>query len=204
MKKHGVVAGAVAGVAALVGAGALVLGGAPASDAAVKPTAVSQQAESITFVMRNFEKMSNGKYISHSKLPKTWKEAKVAPHETRFDDKANGRMIRFNTWLGPSTTRSQLDRKIASLKGTPGLKIVAKATVKGTSTVGQNPVRVSTVVYTYTSGKTTRWVATRYVALKGHIGADAEITVGGSPSQSKVLSKVLETATQTLSLTPTA
>src|SRR5689334_6607901 len=68
MKKHGVVAGAVAGVAALAGAGVLFLGGAGASDAAVQPTAASQQAESITFVMRNFEKMSNGKYISHSKL----------------------------------------------------------------------------------------------------------------------------------------
>lgn len=202
MKRYGVVAGAVAGVAALAGAGALFLGGAQASDAAVNKTAVSQQAESISFVMRNFEKKSDGKYISHAKLPKTWKEVKVAPHETRFDDAANSRMIRFNTWIGPSSTRSQLDRKIASLKGTPGLKIVAKATVKGTSTVGQGPVTVSTVVYTYKSGKTTRWVATRYVALKGRTGGDAEITVGGAPSQSKVLSNVLETATKTLSITP--
>ncbi|TDD58929.1 hypothetical protein E1263_17250 [Kribbella antibiotica] len=148
--------------------------------------------------------MSNGKYISHSKLPKTWKESSIGKHETKFDDAANGRMIRFNTWLGPASTKSQMDKKIASLKGTPGLKIVAKATVKGTSTVGQGPVTVSTVVYTYTSGKTTRWVASRYAELKGGQGGNVEITVGGAPSQSKVLSNVLETATQTLSLTPNA
>jgi LysM repeat protein len=201
MKRYGIVAGAVSGVAALAGAGALFLGGALQSDAAEQHVTAAQAAP-ISFVMRNFEKKSDGKYISHAKLPKTWKESKVAPHETKFDDAANARMIRFNTWLGPTTTRSQLNRKIASLKGTPGLKIVASATVKGTSTVGQNPVRVSTVVYTYKSGKTTRWVATRYVALKGHIGADAEITVGGTPAQSKILSNVLETATQTLSITP--
>ncbi|MFI5734191.1 hypothetical protein ACIA49_29015 [Kribbella sp. NPDC051587] len=201
MKRHGIVAGAVSGVVALAGAGALFLGGALQSDAAEQHVTAAQAAP-ISFVMRNFEKKSDGKYISHAKLPKTWKESKVAPHETKFDDAANARMIRFNTWIGPAGTRSQLDKKIASLKGTPGLKIVAKATVKGTSTVGQGPVTVSTVVYTYTSGKTTRWVATRYVALKGHTGGDAEITVGGTPAQSKVLSNVLETATQTLSITP--
>ncbi|MFC9688358.1 hypothetical protein ACFTSF_07430 [Kribbella sp. NPDC056951] len=201
MKRYGVVAGVVSGVAALAGAGALFLGGALQSNAAQQNVAVTQKAESITFVVRHFEKMSNGKYISHAKLPKTWKESKIAPHETRFDDTANGRMIRFNTWIGPSSTRSQLDRKIRSLKGTPGLKIVAKATVKGRSTVGNYPMTVSTVVYTYKSGKTTRWVATRYAEIKG---GNVEFTVAGVPSQSKVLSNVLETATQTIYLTPTA
>src|SRR5690242_5698262 len=133
MKRYGVVAGALTGVAALAGAGVLFLGGAAQSNAA-------EQGAAITFTMRNFEKMSNGKYISHSKLPKTWKESSLGKHETKFDDAANGRMIRFNTWLGPASAKSQLDKKIASLKGTPGLKIVAKATVKGASTVGQGPV----------------------------------------------------------------
>ena len=215
MKRYGVTAGVIAGVAALAGAGSLLLGGAQPSDAAANGNAsafhqagaasvqqVAVKSTSVTFVKRYFERKYPHGYLSNALLPKTWHEVHVAAHQTRFDDTANARMIRFNTWWGPETPKSALSRKLTALKGTRGLHIVGTSTVSMRSTTGQGPLTVSTVVYTYKSGSTTRWVATRYVAQKGRKYADAEITVAGKPADSKVLGLVINNATQSLVITP--
>ncbi|TDC16864.1 hypothetical protein [Kribbella albertanoniae] len=66
------------------------------------------------------------------------------------------------------------------------------------STTGQGPLRVSTLVYTYRSGSTTRWVATRYIGFSGNKTADAEVTVGGRLQDRALLGTVLTKATQSL------
>lgn len=94
-----------------------------------------------------------------------------------------------------------LNRKIAALKkGTRGLHLVGTSTVTMKSTTGQGPMRVSTVVYTYRSGKDTRWVATRYVGVAGTTTADTEISTAGSTRDAKLLGTVLNKATVSLAL----
>ncbi|MGZ0148594.1 hypothetical protein ACXJJ3_16095 [Kribbella sp. WER1] len=200
MKRNGVIAGVATGVAAV----AMVLGAAQPSSAAqtrqpVKLTA-AQSSTSLTFVKRYFERKYPHGYLSNAVLPKTWREVHIAAHQTRFD--GSGQMIRFNTWWGPQTPQNALKQKIAALKGTRGLHIVGTSTVGMPSTAGQGRLTVSTIVYTYKSGSTTRWVATRYVAQKGRTLTDAEITVAGRPADSKTLGLVLNKATQTLVITP--
>ena len=206
MKKYGVMAGVATGVAALAAAGSVLLGTTQPSSAAetqqpVKLTA-AQSSTSVTFVKRYFERKYPHGYLSNAVLPKTWREVHVAAHQTRFDDTANSRMIRFNTWWGPQTPQNALKQKVAALKGTRGLHIVGTSTVGMPSTAGQGRLTVSTIVYTYKSGSTTRWVATRYVAQGGRTLTDAEITVAGRPADSKTLGLVLNKATQTLVITP--
>ncbi|GAA1145092.1 hypothetical protein GCM10009630_49730 [Kribbella jejuensis] len=206
MKRYGVMAGVATGVAALAAAGSVLLGTTQPSSAAVTQQPVkltaAQSSTSITFVKRYFERKYPHGYLSNAVLPKTWREVHIGPHETRFDDTAHSRMIRFNTWWGPETPQSALKRKVAALKGTRGLHIVGTSTVGMPSTAGQGRLTVSTIVYTYKSGSTTRWVATRYVAQNGQKLADAEITVAGRPTDSKTLALVLNKATQTLVITP--
>jgi hypothetical protein len=206
MKRNGVMAGVATGVAALAAAGAVLLGTTQPSSAAetrhpVQLTA-AQSSTSVTFVKRYFERKYPHGYLSNAVLPKTWREVHLAAHETRFDDAANSRMIRFNTWWGPETPPSALKRKIAALKSTRGLHVVGTSTVGMPSTAGQGRLTVSTIVYTYRTGSTTRWVATRYVAQNGQTLTDAEITVAGRPTDSKTLGLALNRATQTLVITP--
>src|SRR5689334_3183734 len=122
MKRYGVMAGVATGVAALAAAGSVLLGTTQPSSAAVTQQPVkltaAQSSTSITFVKRYFERKYPHGYLSNAVLPKTWREVHIGPHETRFDDTAHSRMIRFNTWWGPETPQSALKRKVAALKGT--------------------------------------------------------------------------------------
>ncbi|MFF0345131.1 hypothetical protein [Kribbella sp. NPDC004875] len=202
MKRFGIVAGAVSGVAALAGAAALLLGGAlpsNASTAQVKTVAASNST-AVTYSLRYFDRYSEGAHAS-AVLPKTWREVQLAQWQTRFDDRANNRMIRFDVLYNYKiSTVTALNRKIAALKGTRGLHIVGTSTVAMKSTRNQGRLQVSTVVYTYKSGSTTRWVATRYIGQQGGSNAEIEISVAGSPAQSKVLGAVINNATVSLAL----
>jgi hypothetical protein len=121
--------------------------------------------------------------------------------QTRFYDRAHNRMIRFDADYNYNiSTVTALNRKIAALKGTRGLRIVGTSTVTMKSTRGQGPLTVSTVVYTYKSGSATRWVATRYVGQFGMKTANVEISAAGSTADSKLLGAVINNATVSLAL----
>ncbi|TDW15493.1 hypothetical protein [Kribbella kalugense] len=205
MKRFGIVAGAVSGVAALAGAAALVLGGALPSNAAteqVKTVAASNSAAStpVRYKTRFFVHYSEGNHAM-AVLPSTWRAVELGNWQTRFDDSANNRMIRFNiNYNNNIGTVTALNRKIAALKGTRGLHIVGTSTVGMNSTNHQDRLTVSTVVYTYKSGNATRWVATRYVGQQGRKSADVEISTAGSPADSKALGAVINYATLSLAL----
>ncbi|GAB2654666.1 hypothetical protein [Kribbella swartbergensis] len=110
-------------------------------------------------------------------------------------------MIRFDTSRsGTISTATALKRKQVALKGTRGLKILGTSTVTMKSTSGQGRLTVSTIVYTYRSGNTTRWVATRYVGMWDQKTAHVEITVGGTTKDRKHLSAVLNRATHSIYL----
>jgi len=205
MKRFGIVAGAVSGVAALAGAAALLLGGALPSNAAteqIKTVASSNSTAStpVRYKTRFFLHYSEGNHAM-AVLPTTWRDVELGDWQARFDDSANNRMIRFdNNYNYKIGTVTALNRKIAALKGTRGLHIVGTSTVGMNSTNHEGRLTVSTVVYTYKSGNTTRWVATRYVGLDGSKSADVEISTAGSPADSKVLGAVINYATTSLAL----
>ena len=202
MKRFGIVAGAAAGVAAMAGAGALMVGGALPSNAAVAPVAMVAAGNSptMTYAMRYFNHSSEG-YHASAVLPKTWRRVDLGDWQARFTDPTQNRMVRFNTDYNVNiSTTTALKRKIAALKGTRGLHIVGTSTVTMRSTTGQGPLTVSTLVYTYRSGSTTRWVATRYVGQYGTKDAAIEITVAGAPTDSKLLGAVINHATQSIAL----
>ncbi|MEU4197003.1 hypothetical protein AB0E69_34235 [Kribbella sp. NPDC026611] len=197
MKRFGIVAGAVSGVAALAGAGALVLAGALPSNAATEQvrTVAASNTTAITYVPRYFDHSTLG-YHSRAVLPKTWKQVVLAKWQTRLDDPAHNRMIRFNTaYSGKISTVTAMNNKIKALKGTRQLHIVGTSTLTMRSTTQQGPQTVSTLVYTYKSGSQTRWVATRYVGQHGSKTAQVEISVAGSTADSKVLGTVINNAT---------
>jgi len=197
----------ISGVVATIGAGGMLLGAAAPSNAAVtnqktnQQTATQQQATTVKFAKRYFECYPDIGCRTTAQLPRTWRYVRLGSSQTRFLDDAHNRMIRFNTsYGGRVSTATALKRKVAALKGTRGLHIVGTSTVTMRSTSGQGPLKVSTLVYTYRSGNITRWVATRYVALWGTTEAEVEISVAGSPRDSKLLGTVINRATQSVTL----
>jgi hypothetical protein len=189
----------VTGVAALAGAGALLLGGTLPSNAATQSVAASNSS-TVTYKLRYFNHGSEG-YHASAVLPSTWRAVQLSLEHARFDDSAHNRMIRINTAYNENIgTITALNQKLKSLKNTRGLHIVGTSTVNMKSATGQGPLRASTVVYTYRSGSSTRWVATRYVGWSGRNAADVEFSVAGSPKDSKLLGATINKATVSLTL----
>ncbi len=198
-KRFAVLAGAGA---ALGSAGLLLATMLPSSaDISGRQTTTKVEATSaITYTLRNFD---CGKRVCHASavLPKTWKHVVQGNGKDAFQDPTANRMIRFNVLLsGDQTTVVAGQQKVAALKGTPGLKIQNVYTTTMQSTRNQGKLTLTTVVYTYKSGTTTRWVATRYLAQQGGKQAEYEITVGGAPTDYKLLGTALLKATQSLAL----
>jgi hypothetical protein len=197
------------GVAAAIGAGGLLLTGALPSTArttasqqeTVQATAVAAQAGKITFVTRAFDCYGVNRCSAFAQLPKTWKHIRLGRAQDRFKDPARDRMIRFNVDFGGRVNAATaMKQKQAALQGTRGLRVLGTSTVRMQSTTGMGPQTVSTIVYTYRRGNTTRWVATRYIEPYGSGAALIEITVAGAPKDRRVLGTVLNRATQTISL----
>ncbi|GAB3932062.1 hypothetical protein GCM10029976_037430 [Kribbella albertanoniae] len=186
----------ISGVAATIVAGGLALGGAALhSNAETTQQTTTQQVAAVKFVKRDFDCFAHVGCLASSQLPSTWKQINLAKYRTRFADKAN-QTATFTTNLGAKVSTAQaMKNKQKALKGTRGLHIVSTATTKMKSTSGQGPLTVSTIVYTYKSGKTTRWVATRYIGTWGYTDAGIELTVAGAPKNSKFLGTVLLKAT---------
>ena len=181
-----------------IGAAALALTGVAPAQARVVAASNSQ---ALTYGQRNFDSDPDRGCHASAVLPKSWKHTKLGVGDARFSDRAVPRMIRFDTSLTsrPGTATAALNKQKA-LKGTPGLKILGIQNGTMKSTMQQGPLRISTLVYTYRSGSTTRWVATRYVGFHGGKTADAEITVGGRLQDRTLLGTVLTKATQSLAL----
>jgi hypothetical protein len=189
----------VTGMAALAGAGALAVGGALPSHAATHSVAASNSS-TVTYKLRYFNHGDDG-YHASAVVPSTWRTVQLAVWHARFDDNAHNRMLRINTAYNENIgTITALNQKLKALRNTRGLHIVGTSTVTMKSTTGQGPLRASTVVYTYRSGNTTRWVATRYVGWDGRNAADVEFSVAGSPKDSKMLGATINKATVTLTL----
>ena len=201
MKRFEIVAGAVASVAAMAGAAGLVVGGAlPSNAAQEKIVAISNSQAAVTYARRYFNHSSQG-YHASAVLPKTWRSVVLGRWQARFDDTAHNRMIRFDTdYNNRISTATALKQKVAALKGTRGLHVVGTSTVTMRSTTGQGPLTVSTLVYTYRSGNTTRWVATRYIGQSGAKTAAIEISVAGAQTDSKLLGTIINNATQSIAL----
>jgi hypothetical protein len=195
------------GVAAAIGTGGLLLTSALPSMAGAGASqqgtvqATAAQAGKITFVTRAFDCYGANRCAAFAQLPKTWKDVRLGPGQDRFTDPARDRMIRFNIRFGDRVSAATAIRqKRAALQGTRGLHVLGMSTVRMQSTTGMGPQTVSTIVYTYRRGNTTRWVATRYIEPYGTGAAPIEITVAGAPKDRKVLGTVITRATRTISL----
>ncbi|MFC9691200.1 hypothetical protein ACFTSF_21790 [Kribbella sp. NPDC056951] len=185
------------GLAALATAGLALTGVAPARARVV----AASNSQALTYGQRNFD--CDPEYGCHASavLPKSWKYTKLGNGEGRFSDRAVPRMIRIDTNLPMAPgTATAAQRKQKALKGTPGLKILGLQNGTMKSTMQQGPLRISTLVYTYRSGSTTRWVATRYIGFHGSKIAGAEVTVAGRVQDRVLLGTVLTKATQSLAL----
>lgn len=194
----------LAGVGAVVGSAGLLLATMlPSSaDIAGQQTTKVQATSAVSYTWRYFECWKPKECHASAVLPKTWKSVDQGDKKTAFQDPTANRMIRFNVELGGKapTTVVAGQRKVAALKGTPGLKIQNVYTTTMQSTNSQGKLTLTTVVYTYKSGTTTRWVATRYLGQQGSNQAEREITVGGAPTDYKLLGTALLKATQSLAL----
>ncbi|GAA0594734.1 hypothetical protein HPO96_07140 [Kribbella sandramycini] len=197
--------GVLAGVGAVLGSGGLLAATMLPSSADTskteQPTAQTQ-ATAISYGYRYFQCSQPKECHATAVLPKTWKHVYQGGTKTAFNDPTANRMIRFNTWLGdkPPSTEAAARKKVADLKGVSGLKIQNVYTARMQSTNSQGRLTMTTVVYTYKSGKTTRWVATRYLGQHGENKAQTEITVGGVPADYKLLGTALLKATQSFAL----
>ncbi|MFB6719299.1 hypothetical protein ACFCV3_04025 [Kribbella sp. NPDC056345] len=195
----------LAGVGATLGAAGLVLATMLPSSADISGEQTTTKVEAtsaVTYTWRNFECWKPKECHASAVLPKTWKAVDQGDSKTAFQDPTANRMIRFNLSLGDKapTTVVAGQRKVAALKGTPGLKIQNVYTTTMQSNNNQGKITLTTVVYTYRSGTTTRWVATRYFGQHGSNQAEREITVGGAPTDYKLLGTALLKATQSFAL----
>jgi len=190
---------------AVVGAAGMVLSGVlPASaavDASTGYSATTVQSKPV-FVKRYFNCYYDEGCFATAVLPKTWRAIRLGTDEYRFADRTAPRMIRIRMNLkGEISTATAAKQKQGALKGTPGLKILSRTTSTAMrSTTGQGPLTVTTLVYTYRSGSTTRWVATRYVAMWGMKTTNVELTVGGRLKDRALLTTVLDKATASITL----
>ncbi|WP_405058214.1 hypothetical protein OG474_36500 [Kribbella sp. NBC_01505] len=194
MKKFGV----LTGIAAVATMGAVLIGGALPSTAAVASS--NSQLASSAYAKRYFAG-SAGDYHAAAYVPKTWKHQTLGAWQDKFSDAKHNRLVRFNTAYNAniSTTRA-MKRKVAALKHLRGLHVVSTSTASMKSTSGQGPLTVSTVVYTYRSGKTTRWVADRFIGVEGGNSAEVEIAVAGAPKDYKYLGAVLLNSSRSIEL----
>jgi hypothetical protein len=189
----------ISGIAATIAAGGLLLGGSALQSNAA-PAATKQQpaAAAVKFKTRHFDCFYETGCLSSAEVPSTWKAIKIDVFSTKFVGAGN-QFVRFDNIVdGSKTTATLLKAKQKALKGTKGLHIVSIATKKLKSNTGMGPLTASTIVYTYQSGKTTRWVATRYLGTYGYDQATNEITVAGSPKNAKFLGTVLARSTYSL------
>lgn len=183
----------ISGVAATIAAGGMLLGGSALQSNAA--TTTQQAPAAVKFKTRYFDCFYETGCLSSAEVPSTWKTVKLDDFSTKFVGTGN-QFVRFDDIVdGSKTTAALLKAKQKALKGTKGLHIVSTATKKLKSNTGMGPLTASTIVYTYKSGNTTRWVATRYIGTYGDSWATNAITVAGSPKNAKFLGTVLARST---------
>jgi hypothetical protein len=174
---------------------------AGATVVAPKEVVAASNVQSTTFVKRYFSCYAGYGCQVTATLPATWRYVKLNRDEFRFADRSAPRMIRIRVGLGDKvSTATAAAQKQAALRGTRGLKVLSRSTTTMTSTMQQGPLTVTTLVYTYRSGSTTRWVATRYVGQHGERTASLELSVGGRVQDRALLTTVLNKATTSMAL----
>jgi len=184
----------ISGVVATIAAGGMVLG-ASALPSHAQTTVTQQAASAVKFKTRYFDCYSSTGCLASAEVPSTWRFVRPSAYDFKYVGAGN-QFVRFNNTVGGErSTAAQLKLKQKALKGTKGLRIVSTSTRKLKSNTGMGPLTASTIVYTYRSGTTTRWVATRYLGTYGYAEATHEITVAGSPTNAKFLGTVLARAT---------
>lgn len=192
MKRWGI------GLAVVGSAGMLLSGVLPANATADAPQQMVASSNIQSYYKTRYFDCFDGCYVS-AVLPKSWRYVKLSNEEFRFSDRTAPRMIRIRMVHG-GTTAVQAKHKQDALKGTRGLKVLSRKTATMRSTTHQGPLTVTTLVYTYKSGSTTRWVATRYVAQWGLKSANLELTVGGRLQDRAALAAILDNATTSITL----
>ena len=191
------------GLAVLGTAGLMVAGMVPADATVTAPRqdVAASNIQSTVFAQRYFSCYEDYGCSVTAMLPKTWRYVKLGSDEFRFLDRSVPRMVRFHVNLGGEvTTAAAAKKKQAALRGTRGLKVLSRSTTTMKATMQQGPLIVTTLVYTYKSGSTTRWVATRYIGQWGDKHANIEITVGGRRKDRALLTTVLNKATSSVAL----
>lgn len=185
------VGAAVLGAAGMALGVALPAGAAPQSVSNVQATVYAQRMLACTS-----PDYCNG-VVS---VPRAWRQVKTGRWQDRFVDPSAPRMIRFDLdQRHKITPAAAMKKREAALRGTSGLRILGKAT--GTLTTARGgKVTMATLVYSYRSGGTTRWVATRFVSLYDITDQAVEITVGGRLGDRAVLTTTLAQATRTFTL----
>ncbi len=189
-----------AGIALMGSTGMLLSAALPASasvDGATNHAAVS--TSSPVFVTRYFNCYYEEGCYASAVLPKTWRAVRLGTDEYRFTDRSAPRMIRIRMNLTGPSPAAAAKHKQASLEGTRGLRILSRKSATNAH-AQQGPLTMTTLVYTYRSGSTTRWVATRYLAPRGMKTANVERTVGGRLKDRVLLTKVLDKATTSIAL----
>jgi hypothetical protein len=194
-----------------VGVAAMVLSGVLSASAAAAPAnagvarsagASASTASTVSspyFGTRYFNCYPEYGCAASGVLPKNWRAIRLGTDHYRFADRTAPRMIRIRMNLREEiSTATAAQRKQAALRGTPGLKVLSRRTT--TVNAGQGPLTMTTLVYTYRQGSTTRWVATRYLGMWGIKSPNVELTVGGRLQDRALLTKVLAKATTSITL----
>ncbi|WP_328320880.1 hypothetical protein OHA70_22940 [Kribbella sp. NBC_00382] len=187
------------GVAVLGVAGMMLGVGAPAG-AATQSGVGSSKVQATVYAQRMLACTSPDYCNGVVTVPRAWRQVKTARWQDRFVDPSAPRMIRFDLdQQHRITPAAAMKKREAALRGTPGLKVLGRATSTLTTARG-GKVRMATLVYTYRSGSTTRWVANRFVSLYDIPDQAVELTVAGRLADKAVLTTTLAQATRTFTL----
>ncbi|TWD80407.1 hypothetical protein FB561_1482 [Kribbella amoyensis] len=133
--------------------------------------------------------------------PKDWQLAKVSTFEARLTSPNKLWNLRVNGAVsGGRTTQAAADAKIAGLRATPGIRILAR--VDGTTRFA-NPhfpaatYHHTTITYSYDDpARGPRLVVDRFVAVYEPTSTNLEISAGGRPEDRAALTAITDKATE--------
>lgn len=186
--------------AAVLGAAGMVLGAVVPAGAATQAVAGGSNVQATVYAQRMLACFSPDHCGGIVSVPRAWRQVKTGRWQDRFVDPSAPRLIRFDLdQQHRITPAAAMKKREAALRGTPGLKILGRATSTLTTSRG-GKVTVATIVYTYRSGATTRWVANRFVSLYGIPDQAVELTVAGRLTDRPTLTTTLAQATRTFTL----
>jgi len=133
--------------------------------------------------------------------PSDWRMVKLSTFEAQFTSPNKLWLLRVNGIVTDELPlETAANKKLAVLHGTPGFKLISRATgtTKATSEVFTGMTfRHTTLTYTYTDPtRGTRLVVDRFVVIGGSPGAGFEISTAGRPEDLAGLNAITTKATE--------